>query len=154
MSDTSATSGNAPREAGSDPTLGGMEMTGVDKTCSFCGVTWNPELRFLGGFGAFICKDCAERAATKLGSEEYAAFVREPRAPWDSMSEDELLARLPEILANSEQVDRFLHQWVDLLRERGVSWQRIGLALGVTRQAAWERFTRAKRATPKSSKQA
>jgi ATP-dependent Clp protease ATP-binding subunit ClpX len=29
---------------------------------------------------------------------------------------------------------------VDLLRERGVSWAVIGDALGISRQAAWERF--------------
>jgi len=30
---------------------------------------------------------------------------------------------------------------VDELRKREVSWQKIGDALGVSRQAAWERFT-------------
>jgi biotin operon repressor len=29
-----------------------------------------------------------------------------------------------------------------VLRERGVSWAEIGGALGVSRQAAWKRFTR------------
>jgi hypothetical protein len=29
-----------------------------------------------------------------------------------------------------------------MLRERGVSWERIASALGVSRQAAWERFSR------------
>jgi AhpD family alkylhydroperoxidase len=29
---------------------------------------------------------------------------------------------------------------VDELRKRGVSWEKIGQALGVSRQAAWERF--------------
>ncbi|MFN8615915.1 MAG: hypothetical protein U0837_02355 [Dehalococcoidia bacterium] len=30
---------------------------------------------------------------------------------------------------------------VRVLRERGVSWARIGAALGISKQAAWERFT-------------
>lgn len=30
---------------------------------------------------------------------------------------------------------------VRILRERGVSWTRIGTALGISKQAAWERFS-------------
>jgi ATP-dependent Clp protease ATP-binding subunit ClpX len=30
---------------------------------------------------------------------------------------------------------------VRMLRERGVTWARIGEALGMTRQSAWERFS-------------
>ena len=133
-----------------------MEMTGEGKACSFCGVAWTPDNRFMGGLGAFICRDCATRAVDRLNDDEaHAQALKHPRPPWDSMSDEELLARLPEILTNAEQVERFLHEWVGLLRGRGVSWQRIGLALGVTRQAAWERFTRAKRtATPEASLEA
>jgi uncharacterized protein with PIN domain len=29
---------------------------------------------------------------------------------------------------------------VDALREQGCTWQRVGHLLGITRQAAWERF--------------
>lgn len=29
---------------------------------------------------------------------------------------------------------------VRVLRERGASWARIGAALGISKQAAWERF--------------
>jgi hypothetical protein len=28
-----------------------------------------------------------------------------------------------------------------MLRDRGVSWTRVGEALGVSKQAAWERFS-------------
>jgi ATP-dependent Clp protease ATP-binding subunit ClpX len=34
-----------------------------------------------------------------------------------------------------------LQQQVETLRKRGVSWADIGAALGVSRQAAWERFS-------------
>jgi ATP-dependent Clp protease ATP-binding subunit ClpX len=30
---------------------------------------------------------------------------------------------------------------IDALRKRGISWAQIGDALGVSRQAAWERFS-------------
>jgi hypothetical protein len=33
-----------------------------------------------------------------------------------------------------------LEDIVDILREREVSWATIGLALAVSRQAAWKRF--------------
>jgi hypothetical protein len=39
------------------------------------------------------------------------------------------------------QVDAALHDHVGMLRARGVSWTRIGEALGVSKQAAWERFS-------------
>jgi hypothetical protein len=32
-------------------------------------------------------------------------------------------------------------QYVDLAREEGASWRMIGNALGVTAQAAWQRFS-------------
>jgi ATP-dependent Clp protease ATP-binding subunit ClpX len=58
------------------------------------------------------------------------------------MSVDELLDTLPNIVRTSAQVDQFLHEWVQMLHDRGASWQRIGMTLGVSRQAAWERFHR------------
>jgi hypothetical protein len=39
------------------------------------------------------------------------------------------------------QVDAALRNHVGMLRDRGVSWTRIGEALGVSKQAAWERFS-------------
>jgi hypothetical protein len=37
-------------------------------------------------------------------------------------------------------VEAALEQWVTEARRREASWARIGAALGMTRQAAWERF--------------
>ena len=39
------------------------------------------------------------------------------------------------------QADAAVHDNVDVLRGRGISWTRIGEALGVSKQAAWERFS-------------
>jgi hypothetical protein len=39
------------------------------------------------------------------------------------------------------QADAAVHDYVDVLRSRGISWTRIGQALGVSKQAAWERFS-------------
>ena len=43
--------------------------------------------------------------------------------------------------ATAPQIDAAMHDHVDILRARGVSWTRIGAALGVSKQAAWERFS-------------
>ncbi len=37
--------------------------------------------------------------------------------------------------------EKFLYQSVHMAREAGYSWKDIGTALGVSRQAAWERFS-------------
>lgn len=123
-----------------------MEFTGADKTCSFCGVAWAPEgdQRLAGGFGAQICAGCIDRYHSAFADDRGYEALR--RNPWEGMSKEQLLEHLPDIQRTSRQVDDFLHGWVGLLRARNVSWQEIGLALGVSRQAAWERFTRGRRA--------
>lgn len=47
---------------------------------------------------------------------------------------------VPAIARASDQTDALLTAWVAGLRRRRVPWSEIGEALGVTRQAAWERF--------------
>jgi hypothetical protein len=46
-----------------------------------------------------------------------------------------------EVQAVVSQADAAVHDYVDVLRSRGISWTRIGQALGVSKQAAWERFS-------------
>ena len=54
--------------------------------------------------------------------------------------DDELLVSLTRVQAAVPQLDAALHDHVDLLRSRGVSWTRIRAALGCgSKQAAWER---------------
>ena len=56
------------------------------------------------------------------------------------MSDEEILAKIPAIVAVRDQVEEFLHQWVAVARGRGHTWSLIGKTLGVSRQAAWQRF--------------
>jgi hypothetical protein len=68
--------------------------------------------------------------------------VPEPRLPyWESMTDEQILELIPKIAAVSDQVDGSLRERINDLRARGVSWARIGSALGVARQSAWERFS-------------
>ena len=53
----------------------------------------------------------------------------------------QLLARLPRMVAAAGQVEGSLRRWVGEGRRRGLSWERIGTSLGMTRQSAWERFS-------------
>jgi biotin operon repressor len=39
------------------------------------------------------------------------------------------------------EAEHSLRQHVAALRDRGVSWSKIAATLGVSRQAAWERFS-------------
>ena len=62
-------------------------------------------------------------------------------APWHEQPASELLASLPRQQAAALQIDADMQDRVDTLRDRSVSWARIGAALGVSRQAAWMRFS-------------
>jgi hypothetical protein len=120
-----------------------VSITREGRTCSFCGVPGGPgtDVPLIGGLGAQICVGCLDEFHALVHDEERAAAAR-GTMPWETMSDAEVLATLPLILASAEQNLNFAHEWVDLLRERKVSWAEIGRALGVSRQAAWERFAR------------
>jgi ATP-dependent Clp protease ATP-binding subunit ClpX len=57
------------------------------------------------------------------------------------MTDEEILSLLPRIASASAQTDASLQRLVTVLRGRGVTWARIGAALQITRQSAWERFS-------------
>jgi hypothetical protein len=57
------------------------------------------------------------------------------------LSDEDLLLHLPKVAAASGQVERHLTSCVRQARTRGITWTRIGEALGMTRQSAWERFS-------------
>ena len=111
--------------------------------CSFCTRSADEVETLVAGAGVFICNDCvglcahvvAERAAEKQ------AGAPAPRVPvWDQVDDQALLDHLPRIEAVRDQVDDDLRAWVAEARRRALSWDRIGAALGMKRQSAWERF--------------
>ena len=108
-------------------------------SCSFCGKSQHEVHKLIAGPAVFICGACVELCNGILdqtaGTEAEAAWQ-----PWQSLSDTELLASLPGVLAHSEAVRDGLQSRVDELRKREVSWARIGEALTMSRQAAWERF--------------
>jgi len=116
-----------------------MDFSPVGKVCSFCGLVGEKDTKFAGGLGAMMCADCLEYYHAVFSSPERSAAITRP--PWDDMTDAELLSKLPLISMTAEQVNEFLRQWVELLRSRKLSWAEIGKVLGVSRQAAWERFS-------------
>ena len=121
-----------------------MAITRAGKICSFCGTPGGPgtDVPLIGGLGGGqVCVSCVDEFHAIAHDEERMAAARRS-VPWETMSDEEALATLPLILAVAEQNMVFAQEWVDLLRERRVSWAEIGRTLGVSRQAAWERFAR------------
>lgn len=104
--------------------------------CSFCARSASSARPLVAGPGVAICEDCATSSMQLFSNTDNARA----EAPWAAMTDDELLAHLPEISAVAAQVEDRLCAWVGTARQRKISWARIGAALGMTRQSAWERF--------------
>lgn len=118
-----------------------------DKICSFCGEPGSRKRRLAGGLGAMICFECLESYYEHSRSQQRVAKATGP--VWEGMTDAQLLATLPLILKSAQQNADFANEWVDLIRARKISWAQIGQALGVSRQAVWERF--ASRQTEKAA---
>jgi len=116
-----------------------MDFSPTGWICSFCGVQGTKDTRFGGGLGAMICMDCLEHYYETFLSPEKTKMIQRP--PWNEMTDTEMLAKLPLIVQSVNQGDKFLRSWIELLRERKLSWAQIGQAVGISRQAAWERFS-------------
>ena len=115
-----------------------MDSRVESKICSFCGEQGSQENRLAGGLGAMICVRCLEHFYEVTRTPERIAS--ESRPVWDDDSDADLLSKLPLILRSAAQNADFAIDWVGLIRARGISWAQIGKVLGVSRQAAWERF--------------
>ncbi len=107
--------------------------------CSFCGKSHLEVARLVGGPGVYICDACVALCDDILAHEDNQAPAVGWQG-WQPMSDDELLATLPGNLTTAENVREGLQAKIDELRRRDVSWTRIGKALNMSRQAAWERF--------------
>ena len=122
--------------------------------CSFCTKSQFEVVKLVAGPGVFICNECvdlcdqiiAEEAKREASCTDDVARSAEadtppPLRPWDGLSDDDLLAEMVRAHGAHQNVDRAVRRHVTALRERGVSWARIGEFLGMTRQSAWERFS-------------
>jgi len=104
--------------------------------CSFCNKDKDAVAKLIAGPGVYICNECVHLCDLIIAEEQVRDF-----GSWSERPDDELLAGLARVQAVVAQVDAAVHDHVAILRERGISWTRIGQALGVSKQAAWERFS-------------
>jgi len=104
--------------------------------CSFCGKPAAQVGRLLAGPKVHICDACVG-VCVKILDAVPAEFTD----GWEAMSDDTLLAALKPTAATVDGTRAVLQAQVEALRQRAVSWDAIGSALGVSRQAAWERFS-------------
>jgi len=108
--------------------------------CSFCGKPDTEVDKLVAGPGVHICDECVALSASII--EGSLAGPARPRVPvWASLTDGEMLSHIPRVAAHIDQAETDLRSWVRELRRRGVAWARIGEALGITRQSAWERFS-------------
>ena len=104
--------------------------------CSFCRKSDRDVAKLISGPGVYICDGCVSLCSGILEGKQGDGF-----AEWESLPDRQLLGALVPSEATVEAARRVLATQVGILRSRGVSWEKIGRALGVTRQAAWERFS-------------
>lgn len=109
--------------------------------CSFCMKKPADVARLVAGPGVFICNECVGLCAEIIRTTPHAADEPAIEAWERRLSDEELLAHLPRVATASAQVEQQLTGWVRQARSRGLTWTRIGEALGMTRQSAWERFS-------------
>jgi hypothetical protein len=105
-------------------------------SCSFCRKSATSVGKLIAGPGVHICDGCVDLCNRILAGKPTRGF-----AGWAALGEAELLASLGPSQASVDAAGEVLHRQVEILRRRGVSWAAIGEALGISRQAAWERFS-------------
>lgn len=104
--------------------------------CSFCGRSETQVARLLGGgSGKHICDACVSVCNTILEA------TPSPFSGWEGLKDEELLSAIKASEASVAALRSLQQAQVEALRKREVSWAEIGKALGMSRQAAWERFS-------------
>jgi hypothetical protein len=102
--------------------------------CSFCGKPEDKVGRLIAGPKVHICDACVGVCNRILDA------VPEGYRSWDEMDTERLLSALTPANAALKATRQILQTQVEVLRSREVSWAEIGNALGISRQAAWDRF--------------
>ncbi len=109
--------------------------------CSFCLKAEEEVARIIAGPGSYVCDECVALCVRILAADSPPP-TNEPDLPrWASLTDEQVLERLPKLAEIRDQVESALDLWVGEARRRKVPWSRIGAALAMTRQSAWERFS-------------
>jgi ATP-dependent Clp protease ATP-binding subunit ClpX len=109
--------------------------------CSFCGKSQHEVKKLIAGPAVFICDACVA-LCNKVIADTTDPTPSPAKIDWpENVPTENLLGLLKAQEKTYEEVAARLQRSIDILRKREVSWQQIGDALGVSRQAAWERFS-------------
>jgi hypothetical protein len=108
--------------------------------CSFCGKTNDQVRKLIAGPAVFICDECVGLCNKIIGGPDTPGELPKIES-LDAMPTEKLLHRLKIQGTIFEYSRTGMQEIVDTLRKREVSWAAIGEALGVSRQAAWDRFS-------------
>jgi hypothetical protein len=114
--------------------------TAIQAGCSFCSKPSSEVEKLIAGPGVYICNVCVGLCNSILSAEQQKPSQPGTQQPaWEeTMTDEQILDMLAPIAARTEAS---LQKLVAVLRKRGVTWARIGAALQITRQSAWERFS-------------
>jgi ClpX C4-type zinc finger len=117
--------------------------TAIQVRCSFCAKPSSDVEKVIAGPGVYICNECVGLCNDILREEQQKPSEPGTRLPAReaSMTDEQILDLLPRVAAVGAQTEASLQRLVTILRERRVTWARIGAALQITRQSAWERFS-------------
>jgi hypothetical protein len=116
--------------------------TELQVRCSFCGKPSSQVAKVIAGPGVYICDECVGLCRDILEQEKQQPPTSAAQLPtYESLSDDEILDLLPRVAAVGVQSEASLQRLVTELRGRSITWARIGGALEITRQSAWERFS-------------
>ena len=128
----------ATNEAEIPPAAASSSASSKTLYCSFCFKSQYQVRKLISGPGSiFVCDECVG-----LCNEIIAGQLPTSKSPsLEQLPTELLLKRLGPIEETVQGKGNQLQQVVDVLRSRQVSWAAIGVALGVSRQSAWERFT-------------
>jgi hypothetical protein len=117
--------------------------TAIQLRCSFCAKSASQVEKMIAGPGVYICNECVGLCNDILRAEQHKPSEPATRLPaWEeTMTDEQILDLLPRIAVVGAQTEASLQRLVTILRDRRVTWARIGAALQITRQSAWERFS-------------
>ena len=108
--------------------------------CSFCLKSQHQVKKLIAGPGfIFICDECVALCDSIVAGKPVK--TDEAKYKLGNIPSETLLARLKPVEHTIQGMAKSLESMVEELRGREVSWARIGEALGVSRQSAWERFS-------------
>jgi hypothetical protein len=109
--------------------------------CSFCGKNQTQVHKLIAGPTVFICDECVDLCNKIIAGPDFTVEDLPKLESLDAMSNEKLLDTLRIQGTLFEYARSRMQEIVDTLRKREVSWATIGEALGVSRQAAWDRFS-------------